>query len=471
MVFSSISFLFVFLPAVLLLYYAVPQRFLGARNGILLAASLLFYFYGEQLMVLALLFSVAINYTCSLLIERFRGERIIPKITLAVSLLANLGLLGYFKYCDFFIENINSMLNISLPLLKAVMPIGISFYTFQNMSYTVDIYLARTKAQRNLVKFATYVAMFPQLVAGPIVRYTEVERELDNRAITIAGFSYGVRRFVLGLAKKVLVANTMAELGSIISYSGESSVLFAWMGAAAFFFQIYFDFSGYSDMAIGLGAMLGFKFPENFNLPYMARSVTDFWRRWHMTLSRWFRDYIYIPLGGNRVSKPKWFFNIAVVWLLTGFWHGASWNFIAWGLYFAALLALEKLVLLKVLGKIPRVFGHIFAMAAVFFGFVIFNADTLSEVGRNFAAMSGMGGRAFWGVESRYYLSSYAGLFAIAAVASTPLVAAIGGKLRRNMVITRVLDIAEPVAIMALLLLTVGFLVDGSFNPFLYFRF
>ena len=469
MVFSSISFLFYFLPIVIISYYIAPKK---SRNFILLVASLYFYFAGEQLMIWAMLFSSMLDYICSLLVERYRSHRIIPKISLLASVTVNLGLLGYFKYSDFFIKNVNGLFGASIPLLGIALPIGISFYTFQTMSYTIDVYMGNTNAQKNPLTFATYVTLFPQLIAGPIVRYTTVEEELRTRKHTIADFSYGIRRFIIGLAKKVLIANTLATLGKTILYSSERTVMFHWLYAIAFMLQVYFDFSGYSDMAIGLGRMFGFKFLENFNYPYTAVSVTDFWRRWHISLSTWFRDYIYIPLGGNRVSKVKWIRNVFIVWFLTGFWHGAEWNFIVWGVFFFFFLLLDKFALNKLFSQVPRIILRLVTLFTILIGFVLFNANNMTEAFFNLTGLFGFspaGPLSFWGAESLYYLKSYLFLFIVAGVASTPLAASFVNKLKVKF--SKAVNILEPIYLMFLLLWVTGCLVDGSFNPFLYFRF
>lgn len=471
MVFSSVSFLFIFLPTVLIVYYLVPRKWVSCKNAVLLAASLLFYFYGEQLLVFVMLLSAGLDYVWALVIERYRQNKYVPKIALALSIAGSIAILGYFKYAGFFVGNFSRLFGLDEVVLSIALPIGISFYTFQTMSYTIDVYRGGIKAQKNPLAYATYVAMFPQLVAGPIVRYTEVSGELASRVNTFADFSAGVKRFVIGLSKKVLIANTFAGLAQAITYSSESTVLFYWMSAAAFFFQVYFDFSGYSDMAIGLGKMFGFHFPENFNYPYTAKSVTEFWRRWHMTLGRWFRDYVYIPLGGNRVSKLKWVRNVVIVWFLTGFWHGANWNFIVWGLYFAVFLILEKLVFKSALKKMPSFLARFYTLAVVFIGFVLFNADSLPEAIGNLSAMFGGAGLKLSGAEALYYLRSFAFLFVIAIVAATPVVPNLIAKLRKKTAAQKVFNAMEPVVLVALLLWTAGFLVDGSFNPFLYFRF
>lgn len=469
MVFSSISFLYYFLPIVIVLYFILPFKM---KNILLFVSSLFFYFCGEQLLVSIMIISALTDYTASRVIEANRDKKLVPKLALIVSLVINLGLLCYFKYADFFISNLNGLLHTDIPLLNIALPIGISFYTFQTMSYTIDVYLGHVTATKSICDFGTYVTLFPQLIAGPIVRYSTIAEELKERTHSFENFAYGTRRFILGLAKKVVLANTFAVLGKTFLYTDDKSVLFYWLFAIAFFFQIYFDFSGYSDMAIGLGRMFGFHFLENFNYPYIATSITDFWRRWHMSLSTWFRDYVYIPLGGNRVSRGKWIRNIILVWFLTGFWHGASWNFILWGLYYAVLLVLEKLFLNKVLAKLPRFLCVLYSVFFVLIGFVIFNANTFTECWNNLYYMFGGGNLPLANEVSLYYLKSYRIVFIISIIAATPLTKNIILNLRvKKAIYDKTCSILEPFVLLLLLLLVTGFLVDGSFNPFLYFRF
>ena len=390
--------------------------------------SLLFYAWGEPVYVGLMIFSTVLDYTCGLTAERFRGTRK-AKIALLVSVVVNLSLLGVFKYADFLIATVNSVFGCALPLLGLPLPIGISFYTFQTMSYTIDVYRGDTKAQRNIVSFGAYVSLFPQLIAGPIVRYTDVERELETRTHSVSLAYEGVRRFLIGLSKKILLANLFAELCDAFRASDEKSVLFYWLYAVGFTMLIYFDFSGYSDMAIGLGKIMGFRFPENFNYPYLSGSVTEFWRRWHMTLGTWFRDYVYIPLGGNRVPFGRWIFNIAVVWFLTGLWHGAAWNFVLWGLMFAVLLVLEKLFLKKWLEKLPAALTHLLVMVVIIISFVLFNASSLAEAGSDIAGMFGFGGVPVVTAETLYYLRSYAVIFALGIVGCTSFPANVAKRL------------------------------------------
>ncbi len=467
MLFSSISFLYYFLPSVLLIYFVVPKKW---RNLVLLVFSLFFYFCGEPVYTLLLVFSSISDYLHSLFIEKYRGTKKARAIMIS-SVVINLATLGFFKYTDFFISNINFLFGTDIPLLKIPLPIGISFFTFQTMSYSIDVYRGDVKAEKNLLTMGTYVCLFPQLVAGPIVRYQTIAEELQSRTHSLERFASGITRFAVGLGKKVLLANTLGELGSILGKS-DATVLSCWLCAFAFALQIYFDFSGYSDMAIGLGAMFGFTFPENFNYPYISTSITEFWRRWHMTLGSWFRDYIYIPLGGNRVSKPKWLRNIFIVWFVTGFWHGASWNFIIWGLFFGVLLTLEKLFYADFL-KRHRIFAHIYTLFAVLISFVIFNVDASYGISGTLLGMFGFGGVSAVSAESVYYLRSYAVLLIIGIIAATPL-----PKIAANKIFSlagngknAALAIVQPVFCGLILILCTGFLIDNSFNPFLYFRF
>lgn len=462
MVFSSVPFLYVFLPVVLLGYFLVPRRF---KNVVLLAASLFFYYYGERAYTSLLLISSLSDYLHSLYIEKHRGTQR-AKAALISSIAVNLALLGFFKYADFLISTVNSLLRTSIPLLKVPLPIGISLFTFQTMSYTIDVYRGRVHAQKNLVTMATFVCLFPQLVAGPIVRYSDIALELEQRSTTLDDVSAGARRFVFGLAKKVLVANAMGELCGLYRSAGEQTTLFALLYAAAFTIQIYYDFSGYSDMAIGLGLLFGFHFPENFDYPYLSRSISEFWRRWHMTLGGWFRDYVYIPLGGNRVPRLLYIRNIFVVWALTGLWHGAAWNFVVWGLLFGVLLTAEKLFLDKWLQKCGRILPHVYVMSVVVLSFVLFNASSMQGALADIAAVLGLTGAPFAGELSLYYLKSYAVLLAVSAVGCTPWPRRLALALPEG-----VKAFLEPLAMAVLLLLVTAYLVDGSFNPFLYFRF
>lgn len=467
MLFSSITFLYYFLPIVLGLHFLVPKPF---KNYVLLLSSLFFYFYGEPIYAILMIVSIISGYLHGLWIGRLRESKY-AKIPLISSIILSIGLLVYFKYLDFFILNINAVFSSNFSPLKLALPIGISFYTFQILSYTIDVYRGEAGVQKNIFDFATYVALFPQLIAGPIVRYTTVEEEMAARSCSFADMAYGIRRFVLGLSKKVLLANTLGELCKEFTNANEKTVLFYWAAAIAFTLQIYFDFSGYSDMAIGLGRMFGFHFLENFNYPYIAGSITEFWRRWHMSLGTWFRDYVYIPMGGNRVSTAKWIRNIVVVWFLTGFWHGAQWNFIVWGLYFALFLVLEKAFLKKFLDKLPSLAGHLYVLFFIILSFVIFNAEGMGEAAHNLKGMFGLLEIPLWNSETMYYIKSYGLVVLIASLAATPLVAAIGERLTGNQRGRRIISWLEPLGIAILLLCITGYLVDGSFNPFLYFRF
>ncbi len=467
MVFSSIPFLYYFLPPVIVIYFAVPRR---AKNPVLLAASLIFYFYAEEAGVLLLVGSALSAYLFGRLIGHFRGRRA-AKGLFVCSVLISLSGLILFKYADFILLNLNTLTGLSLPLLKLVMPVGISFYTFQILSYTIDVYRGTVKVQKNFLNFAAYVALFPQLVAGPIVRYRTVEKELTARKHTLEDAGEGAARFVYGLAKKVLIANPCGELCALCRASTEKTVLFAWLYALAFTLQIYFDFSAYSDMAIGLGRVFGFHFPENFNYPYLSRSIREFWRRWHMSLGTWFRDYVYIPLGGSRTGKARWIRNILIVWLLTGLWHGAAWNFVVWGLYFAVFLIAEKLFLSKILEKLPGFFSHLYVLLVVGVSFVIFNGSTLSEALGDLAAMFGAAHLPFAGTETCYYMRTSAVRLLTAGLGATPRFHRLNEELLKRDRTAGALTVLEPLLLAALLFLVTACLVDGSFNPFLYFRF
>lgn len=464
MLFSSIPFLFYFLPCVLILYFISPKQL---KNTVLLISSLVFYAWDRPKFALLMIAAIVSGYIFGLLIEKFRGKPM-SKVFLVLSVGSSLAVLGIFKYTDFFISTFNSVSGLSVPLTGIALPVGISFYTFQILSYTVDVYRGDVAAQKNPINLAAYVAMFPQLIAGPIVRYSDIEKQLVKREHNFDAAAQGMRRLIIGLAKKILIANALGELCDVFRASDDKSVLFYWLYAIAFTLHIYFDFSGYSDMAIGMGKIFGFDFLENFDYPYISTSVTEFWRRWHMSLGTWFRDYVYIPLGGNRVSKIKWFRNIFVVWFLTGFWHGAAWNFIVWGLYFAVLLVLEKLWLKKYLDK-SKVFSHIYVMLLVIISFVIFNAADMGEAIRYIGGMFGFGGVPAYSAEWVYYLRSYAVVIVLAIIGATPLPKKIAAKFSEKS--EKLFNIAEPVVLVGLLIVMTAYLVDGSFNPFLYFRF
>ena len=457
MLFSSITFLFYFLPILLIVYFIVPKKF---KNLVLFIFSLFFYFYGEPKYGFLLLISCIINYIMGSLIEKHRKY---AKVFLIITLVYNIGQLLYFKYLDFFIENVNNIFNTNIKFMYIVMPIGISFFTFQTISYVIDVYNKKVEASKSFLNFATYVCLFPQLVAGPIVRYETISEELKNRKSNYDTFALGVKRFAIGLFKKVLIANLVGELCASLSVLTNQSVMSYVFQAVGFTLQIYFDFSGYSDMAIGLGLFFGFHFLENFNYPLVASSITDFWRRWHISLSSFFRDYVYIPLGGNRVSLLKWIRNIFVVWFLTGFWHGASWNFILWGLYFAVILVLEKKLYGKRLNK-TKVFKYIYTIVLVVISFVIFNCETIGDIKIFLSSMFGFSNLPLVNSETLYYIRSYLVLLIIAIIASTPLLKVIGNKLKK-------LEFLEPVIYIGIIILVTAYLIDSSFNPFLYFRF
>jgi len=461
MVFSSITFLFYFLPIVLAIYYLVPNKF---KNTILLLSSLLFYFYGEPKYIVIMITSILVAYIFGILIDKYRKY---SKIFLILSIAICVGILIYFKYTNFIIQNINLWLKNKIDFIYVVLPIGISFYTFQLISYTIDVYRKQAKVQKNILKLGMYISLFPQLIAGPIVRYTTIEEQIEKRDYSFAKFALGVRRFIVGLGKKVLIANVLGELASIFLASNDASTLFYWLYAIAAMLQIYFDFSGYSDMAIGLGKMFGFDFLENFNYPYIATSITDFWRRWHISLSSWFRDYIYIPLGGNRVSKVKWIRNILVVWMLTGLWHGAAWNFIIWGTYFGILLMIEKLVIGKYLEKIPKIMSRIYVLLIVMISFIIFNGEGVADILQKLGGLFGITSTKFATAESIYYLKSYFIVLIIGIIGSTPMLTNFFKKAKMQ----KIANAVEPVFLMAILLVSTSYIIDSTFNPFLYFRF
>ena len=461
MLFSSIPFLYYFLPAVLILYFLVPWKL---KNAVLLLSSLFFYGWGEPKLLFLMVFTIALFYLCGLAIGRAKVQKG-KRFWLSVSVVISIALLGLFKYADFFIGSLNSITGMGLPLLKLALPVGISFYTFQCLSYTIDVYRGHVPPQKNPISFGAYVALFPQLIAGPIVRYVDVARELECRNSSWEDISLGLRRFLVGLGKKVILADNFALLIKLFRESGEPSVLFYWMYAVAFTLNIYFDFSGYSDMAIGLGRRFGFHFIENFNYPYLSKSVTEFWRRWHMSLGSWFRDYVYIPLGGNRVSRGRWVFNILTVWMLTGLWLGAAWNFVLWGLLFAAMLLTEKWV--PALQKLPGLLRHGYVLLAVVLSFVLFNAESMTQVGSDFACLFGFGNIPLLSRETVYYLRSYGLLFGAGFLGATPVVKQWAEKIGQ----TKAGPILEMLLMALLLIVSTAYLVDGSFSPFLYFRF
>ena len=462
MLFSSISFIYYFLPLLFIAYFITPKKY---RNIPLLVFSIIFYFLGEPKYIIVLILSCVINYYISKLMvnKKYKKHK---KTFLILLLIYNIGQLLYFKYTDFFISNINSIFNLNISLLHVIMPIGISFFTFQIMAYVIDVYNKKHKPAKKLTDFMMYVSLFPQLIAGPIVRYADIEKEVTKRETNFKNFSQGVKRFTIGLSKKVLLANVLGEFAKLLV---EETVLSSWLKPILFTLQIYFDFSGYSDMAIGLGLMFGFHFLENFNYPLIAKSITDFWRRWHMSLSSWFRDYVYIPLAGNRVSRLKWIRNLFVVWFLTGFWHGASWNFIIWGLYFGILLVIEKLFLGKLLEK-TKILKYIYTTIIVIISFLIFSVETVPGILTNLKNMFFLSDIPLTSLETNYYLRSYLTLLIISIIGATPLLKNIISKLKETK-IKGIINILEPIYIIILLILSTAFLIDASFNPFLYFRF
>lgn len=464
MIFSSLTFIFAFLPLVLIAYYVLPRKF---KNLCLFIFSLVFYAWGEPVSVFLMLFTTAFDYFAGFVIDKYRNERKKARAFLIFSICVNLGLLGYFKYSALLVSTCNAITGLTFPVPQVALPIGISFYTFESLSYTIDVYRGEAPIQRNIIDFGTYISFFPHLVAGPIVRYEYLADQLHNRKETVEKFTAGSTRFLIGLFKKVLIANNLAQLADKVQYMGNPSTLSAWLGALAFTFQIYFDFSGYSDMAIGLGGMFGFALPENFNYPYISQSVSEFWRRWHITLGSWFREYVYIPLGGNRCSRLKNVRNLAVVWVLTGIWHGASWNFALWGAYYGILIIFEKLFLNKWLEKIPVFFRWFYSFVIVVIGWVFFSYLDISKA---FTVVAAMFGFAAAGVDNLglYSLITYLPIFIIAAFCSTPLVGKLTEKLRKSGPVGNVIWI---VGFVCLFVVSLSFLVDNSYNPFLYFRF
>ncbi|WP_211748223.1 MBOAT family protein [Paenibacillus sp. Marseille-Q4541] len=468
MVFSSVAFLFYFLPIALLLYYVAPQRW---KNAALLLISLFFYAWGEPIYILLLLFSSVVDYLNGLLMERYDHREKIRRLILVFSLIVNIGVLCFFKYAEFLINSLNGLLGTCFAVLDLPLPIGISFYTFQTMSYMIDVYRRSVRAQRSFVGFAAFVSMFPQLVAGPIVRYDDIDKQLVSRKVTMDLFASGVRRFIIGLAKKVLLANNIGMLWDVtLAGSSELTITGAWIGILAFAFQIYFDFSGYSDMAIGLGRMLGFDFPENFHYPYISKSASEFWRRWHITLGSWFRDYVYFPLGGSRVGQLRLLLNLFIVWFLTGLWHGASWNFVLWGLYFGLLIALEKLWFGKWLEKVWRPFRHLYLMFALLIGWTLFAIEDMSALQHYLGVMFGFIQTEGINGTNLYYLKTYGMLLLLLAFASTPVAARLAAKLYSRMNST-VMAILEVIVLTILLIASTAYIIDDSYNPFLYFRF
>ena len=464
MVFSTPLFLFYYLTIVLMVYYVMPVRF---RNLVLLIASLFFYYWGEQGYTVIMLLSIGIDYIHGRLVQRCKekGNDTGAKIAVASSVIFNLGILFFFKYWDFAARSLQAAGVGFMPVLNISLPIGISFYTFQTMSYTIDVYRGDARVQKNIIHFGTFVTLFPQLIAGPIIKYKDLDDQLGNRSHCVDGFACGVQRFVVGLAKKLLLANNLGQLWDVFKATPaqELTVAGAWLGVTAFAFQIYFDFSGYSDMAIGLGRMFGFEFMENFNYPYISRSITEFWRRWHISLSTWFREYLYIPLGGNRCRKSRWILNLLIVWAATGIWHGASWNYLFWGLYFFCLLMLEKLALGKWLEKIPDVLRHLYVIVMVLIGWTIFALEDLGHLGGYLQAMAGLNGMPLINGQTCYFLRGFLPVLIIAAFGSTPLVANIWVRIDNRVI--------RMLALAAGLILCTAYVVASTYNPFLYFRF
>lgn len=469
MVFSSLIFIFVFLPITLICYFLSPK---GIKNLVILLASLVFYAWGEPVYIVIMLFSTVFDYTNGILIDKYKEKKSLSLGILIFSCVVNLGILGFFKYYGFLIDNLNAIFSLELARRTLPLPVGISFYTFQTMSYTIDVYKRKVKVQKNIISFGAFVTMFPQLVAGPIVKYDEIEEQLNERKVKLKNFGMGVEIFLMGLAKKVLLANNIGILWTTIKAMpvNEVSVLTAWMGIVAFTFQIYFDFSGYSDMAIGLGKMFGFEFPINFNYPYISKSVTEFWRRWHMSLGSWFREYVYIPLGGNRGGRGKQLRNIFIVWFLTGFWHGANWNFIFWGLYFGVLLAVEKLFLKEWLESKPAFISHIYTMFAVIVGWILFEFENLRAGLKYFSALFGIGTKGVIDDFAIYQGYTNLLLFVALVIFSTPIPLKWYEKVK-NRVKTPVQSLSLNIAAVLIFIICIAFLVNESYNPFLYFRF
>ncbi len=463
MLFTSISFLYYFLPTIIILYFITPKKY---RNYILLIFSIIFYVYGEPKYVILMLVEILVAYFGALLIDKYKSKEIF-----LITIIIHIGLLCVFKYTDLFIGTINSIFKTNISFLNIALPIGISFYTFQILSYVIDVYRGKVKVQKNILKLATYVSLFPQLIAGPIVRYETICDELDNRDETIEKFSLGVRRFIIGLAKKVLIANMLGELCTKFSLVDERSVLFYWIFAISYMLQVYFDFSAYSDMAIGLGKMFGFTFLENFNYPFISKSITEFWRRWHISLSSWFKDYVYIPLGGSRKGTLKLVRNILIVWFLTGIWHGAAYNFILWGLFIGVFLVIEKLWLSKYISKLPKFLRNIYVLFIIMISFIMFNAGSINEAFFNIKGLFGLNKEVFINNYTIYYLKSYLIVLIIAIFGATPLFKNIIEKLKKSKCLNKIINVLEPIFLVILLLLVTAYLIDSSYNPFLYFRF
>ena len=471
MLFSSTIFLFAFLPLCLVVYYAVPR---SLRNLVLFIFSLVFYAWGEPIYIFLMLASTFVAYITGLFADKSKERRFgwTPKAALLTAVIWNIGLLLFFKYTDFFIGAANGIFGTSIKLLGISLPIGISFYSFQTLSYVIDVYRGQVSSQKNFLNLATYVALFPQLIAGPIVRYIDVAEQLEKRNESLEHFSNGVKRFAIGIGKKVILANNIGALFDTISNTPQSemSVAASWLGIIAYTFQIYFDFSGYSDMAIGLGKMFGFDFLENFNYPYISKSITDFWRRWHISLSRWFRDYVYIPLGGNRKGKARQCLNIMIVWFLTGFWHGANWNFMIWGVYFGVILLCEKLFLGKALLKTPAFVQHLYALLLIVIGWGIFAYEDTSKLILNFKNMFGISGLPFINSQTLFWLANYAVTILILIFTSAPIARKLGEAVEKK--IPQVYScVLQPVMVIVIMTVSTAYLAGNSFNPFLYFRF
>lgn len=462
MVFTSINFLYYFLPTVLILYFIVPKKY---KNLLLLISSLLFYFYGEPKYIILMIIEIVLAYFEARLIEKYKSKEIF-----IFSIFIHVLLLCIFKYTNFLITNINGIFNTNISLLNIVLPIGISFYTFQIISYLVDVYKEKVKAQKNFISLATYVSLFPQLIAGPIVRYETINDELDNRKQTFNDFSSGISRFIIGLSKKVLIANVLGELCNIFILSNEKTVLFYWIYGISYSLQIYFDFSAYSDMAIGLGRMFGFHFMENFDYPYISKSITEFWRRWHISLSSWFKDYVYIPLGGSREGTFKLIRNILIVWLLTGLWHGSEWTFILWGMFIGILLVIEKLFLNKYIEKLPSIVRRIYTLFIIMISFIIFSGSNINESFNNIVGLFNFS-NPFINKFTIHYLKDYGLVLIIAIFLSTPILKNTIIKLKENKKINNIINILDIIVLLILLVIVTSYLIDSSYNPFLYFRF
>ncbi|MBC5626652.1 MBOAT family protein [Clostridium sp. NSJ-49] len=458
MVFSSILFIFRFLPLALGIYYLTPKKY---KNFILLILSLIFYSWGEAKYFVIMISSIIVDYFVSRGIEKYQEKKSIKIGLLCISICFNLGMLFFFKYFNFFIDNINSILGLTLNHVKITLPLGISFYTFQTMSYTIDVFRGKVSAEKNIISFGAFVCLFPQLIAGPIVKYTDINKELKERKMNANQIEDGIELFILGLGRKVLIANNIGMLWTEVEGLGFSNIssILAWLGVIAFAFQIYFDFSGYSLMAIGLGKMLGFNFPQNFNNPYISRSITEFWRRWHITLGSWFREYVYIPLGGNRVNKGRLVFNLFIVWFLTGFWHGASYNFIMWGIYFFILIGIEKLGLLKFLEN-HKIFSHIYSIFFILIGWALFAVTDLSQLKILFERLFNMNG----GIDWIYYIRNYGVTLIVATLFSTPIIEITYRRVVKSKLINTLI-------LMGIFIISIAYLVDATYNPFLYFRF